>query len=191
MIESKELAVLKSQISKLETQANAVTITTSEENEVATNIKAKLREAGKNIKDRKEEITKPLNIALKSARELFAPIEKQFEAAENIVGRKLLAYKQKIESEARAAEAKIAARVEKGTMKMETAERKIEQLPTIQKTVQTNYGKVQFRKIKKVRLTNRELIPDQYLIVDMVAVRRDALAGIIIPGTEVYEEETV
>jgi len=191
MIETKELTVLKSQISKLETQANAVMITTPEQNEAATNLKAKLKEFGTMIKKRKEEITKPLNTALKSARELFAPLEDQFESAENIVGRKLIAYKQKVEVETRAAEAKIAARVEKGTLKMETAEKKIEQLPTIQKTVQTNHGKVQFRKIKKVRLTNRELIPDQYLIVDMVAVRRDALAGKVIPGIEVYEEEIV
>lgn len=191
MIENKELTILKTQISKLETQANAVTIATPEENAAATNLKAKLKEMGNTIKKRKEEITKPLNTALRSARELFAPLEKQFESAENIVGRKLLAYKQKVEAETRAAEEKIAKRVEKGTMKIETAEKKIGQLPTVQKTVQTDHGKVQFRKIKKVRLTNRELIPDQYLIVDMVAVRRDALAGKVIPGVEVYEEEIV
>ena len=103
-IETKELAVLKGQVSKLETQANAVTITTSEENEVATNLKAKLKEIGNTIKARKEEITKPLNVALKSARELFAPLEAQFESAENIVGRKLLVYKQKVEADVRAEE---------------------------------------------------------------------------------------
>lgn len=190
-IENKELITLKSQISKLENQANAVTITTPEENALAIDLKAKLKDIGQTIKARKEEITKPLNVALKSARELFAPIEDQYEKAENIVGRKLIDYKQKVEAEARAIEAKIAARVEKGTMKMETAEKKIEQIPTVQKTIKTSFGSVQFRKIKKVRITDINMIPDQYWIIDEVKLRKDVLAGIVIPGAIFFEEEIV
>ena len=189
--ENKELTVLKSQVSKLENQANAVIIATPEENALAIDLKAKLKEIGQTIKARKEEITKPLNAALKSARELFAPIEEQYEIAENIVGRKLLDYKQKVEAEARAMEAKIAARVEKGTMKIETAERKIEQIPTMQKTIKTSFGSVQFRKIKKVRITDLNLIPDQYWVIDEVKLRKDVLAGIVVPGAIMFEEEIV
>ena len=190
-IENKELTTLKSQVSKLENQANAVIIATPEENALAIDLKAKLKEIGQTIKARKEEITKPLNTALKSARELFAPIEEQYETAENIVGKKLLAYKQKVEAEARAMEAKIAARVEKGTMKLETAERKIDALPTVQKTVQTDHGRVQFRKIKKVRIIDLKLIPDQYWIIDEVKLRKDVLTGIVVPGAIMFEEEIV
>lgn len=191
MIETKELAPLKAQVSKLENKANEITITTAEENASATELKAKLNETKKQIKDRKEEITKPLNAALKSARDLFAPIEESFEKAEKILAGKLIAYKQKVEAETRAAEAKIAARVEKGTMKLETAEKKIEQLPTVQKTTQTDHGRVQFRKIKKVRITNQDLVPDQYWVLNEVLIRKDALTGTVIPGVEVYEEEIV
>ena len=190
-IENKELTTLKSQVSKLENQANAVIIATPEENALAIDLKAKLKEIGQTIKTRKEEITKPLNIALKSARELFASVEEQYEMAENIVGRKLLAYKQKVEADARAMEAKIAARVEKGTMKLETAERKIDALPTVQKTVQTDHGRVQFRKIKKVRIIDLKLIPDQYWIIDEVKLRKDVLTGIVVPGAIMFEEEIV
>lgn len=190
-IENKELITLKSQVSKLENQANAVIIATPEENALAINLKAKLKEIGQTIKARKEEITKPLNMALKSARELFAPIEEQYEMAENIVGRKLLTYKQKVEAEARIAEAKIAARVEKGTMKIETAEKKIEQIPTVQKTVKTEHGQVQFRKIKKIRITDLKLIPEQYWEINEVKLRKDVLAGMVVPGAEMFEEEIV
>lgn len=191
MIESKTLVPLKAQVTRLEKQANEIVITTAEENALAIDFKAKLRETGKSIKDRKEEITKPLNEALKSARALFAPIESQFENAEQIVSRKLIEYKQKVEAKRHEEEAKIAARVEKGTMKLETAEKKIESLPTIEKTVQTDFGRVQFRKIKKVRITNQDLIPDEYWLVDEVKLRKEALAGKTIPGCEVYEEEIV
>ena len=191
MTETTSLAPLKAQVSKLENKANEITITTAEENATATELKAKLNETKKQIKDRKEEITKPLNAALSSARALFAPIEDSFEKAESILARKLIAYKQKVEAETRAAEDKLAARVEKGTMKLETAERKIDALPTVQKTVQTDHGRVQFRKIKKVRITNPDLVPDQYWVLNEVLIRKDALAGTPIADVEVYEEEIV
>ena len=193
-IDQKEMTVYKSQISKLENQANELTIATPEENVAATELKAKLKEIGKKIKDRKEEITKPLNEALKSARQLFAPLEEQFENAETIVGRKLLAYKQKVDAEIRAKEEKIARDLEAGKIKnIETAEKKIEKLDEkrIEKTVQTAHGQVQFRKIKKMRITNKDLIPEKYWIIDEVLLRREVLAGVQVPGAEMYEEETV
>ncbi len=191
MIESKEIVTLKSQVSKLDNQANEITITTPEENALAINLKAKLKDTGKQIKERKEAITKPLNEALKSTRELFAPLEDKFMKADALVGRKLLDYKQKVDAEARTKEAKIAASFEKGNIKAETAERKIDEIQRTEKTVQTDHGKVQFRKIKKVRVTDASKIPDSYWILDEVAIRRDALAGIVVPGAEVYEEEIV
>jgi DNA integrity scanning protein DisA with diadenylate cyclase activity len=154
-IETQEIEVYKSQVSQLEQQATQLSITSPEENATAIELKATLDKTGKEIKSKKETITKPLNEALKNARALFAPLEEVFENADNIVGRKLLDYKRKIDADAAKQAAKIAADLESG-------------------------------KIKKL-----ELVPDQYLIVDMVAVRRDALAGIQIPGVEVYEEETV
>lgn len=212
-IETKEIAVLKCQVSKLENQANQIIITTPEENAIATDLKAKLKETGNTIKARKEAITKPLNAALKSARELFAPIEAQFEIAENIVGRKLIAYKQKVEAEARAREKKIAddleaerirlaKEVEAGKIteeaaekkfdnKLEKAETKVENLKRVEKTTQTKHGQVQFRKIAKMRITNESLIPDEYWVIDMVKLRADVVKGIVVPGAERYEEEVV
>lgn len=191
MIESKELVTLKSQVSKLDNQAEELSITTPQENGLAIELKAKLKDTGKQIKERKEAITKPLNEALKSTRELFAPLEDKFEKADALVGRKLLDYKRKVDDEARVEEAKIAARFEKGNIKAETAERKIEEIQRVEKTVQTNHGKVQFRKIVKVRVTDEKLIPDSYWVIDQVLLRKDVLAGIVVPGAERFEEETV
>ena len=137
-------------------------------------------------------ITKPLNIALKAARELFAPVDAMFENADNIVGRKLLDYKRKIDADAAKQAAKIAADLESGKIKkLETAERRIENLEQVQKTTHTSVGDVQFRKIKKVRITSLDLLPDAYWIVDEVKLRKDVLAGIVVPGAEMFEVETV
>lgn len=189
--ESRELAVLKGEVTKLGNQAQQLAIATPEEYAAATELKAKLRDLAKKIKERKEEITRPINAALKSARELFAPIEQSVEQYESGVARGLLAYKARIDAEARAAEAKIAAKVEAGKMKIETAERKLDTIERVEKTTHTAKGDVQFRKIKKVRVVDESKVPDQYWVLDMVAVRRDALAGTLTAGVEVYEEETV
>ncbi len=191
MPEIKEIVVLKGQVSKLENQANELSITTPEENVLAIELKAKLKDIGKQIKERKEEITKPLNEALKSARSLFAPLEEKYDFAENLVGRKLLDYKRKVDEEARIKEEKIAKQFEAGRLKPETAERKIEEIHRTEKTVHTDHGKVQFRKIAKMRVTDEALVPDKYWVIDQVLLRKDVLAGVVVPGAERYEEEVV
>lgn len=192
MIETKELTVLKTQVSKYENQAMAVTINTQEDYANAVDLVSKLKETGSKLKNTKELITKPLNEALKNARALFAPIEEQFEKAEAIIKDKLLNYKRKIDAEARAKEAKIAADLESGKIKkIETAEKKIEKIERVENTTRGSVGELQIRKIKKVRIVDEEKIPRKYLIPDNVAIRRDALSGIEIQGVEVYEEESM
>lgn len=191
VIESRDLAPLKAQISKLENQANALTITTPEEYGNAIDIVSKLKDTGSQIKEKKESITKPLNEALRNVRDIFKPVEIQFENAERIIKDKLLAYKRKSDEEARAKEAKIAAQAEKGTIKIETAEKKMDAIERVETTTRGKVGEVQIRKVKKVRITNESLIPRQYLVPDMVVIRRDALSGVPITGVEVYEEDLI
>ena len=192
MDETKEIVTLKSQVTKLNNTANEITITSPEENGSAIELKAKLKDIGKQIKERKEAITKPLNDALKSTRALFAPLETAYETAEALIGRKLLDYKRKTDEDARIKEAKIASDLESGKIKkIETAERKIEEIQRVEKTVQTDHGKVQFRIIQKMRITDPNLVPDSYWVIDEVKLRKDVLAGIVVPGAEKYAEETV
>lgn len=190
-IETKELTVLKGQVSKYENQATAVTIATQEDYTLAVDLVSKLKDTGSKIKASKESITKPLNEALKNARELFAPIEAQFAQAEAIIKTKLLDYKRKKDAEAKVEEAKIAARVEKGTMRLDTAEKKLDQVERVENTTRGAVGEVQIRKIKKVRIIKAEEVPDEYWVLDQVAIRRDALGGKTIPGVEVYEEDSI
>lgn len=192
MIENKELALLKGRVSRLETQANSVTIETAEDYAKMPDLLSKLKEEGSKIRTTKEGITKPLNEALKNARDLFRPIEEQFEKAESIIKSKILGYSRKVNDEARAREAKIAADLESGKIKkIETAERKIEAIERVEQTTRGSVGQIQVRKMKKVRIIDEAKLPRKYLEPNMVAIRRDALSGIIIPGTEVFEEENV
>ena len=191
-IDTHEIEVYQAQADELEKQAVKLSIASPEENAIVIELKAKLSKLAKDIKNRKEEITKPLNTALRSIRALWAPLEDAVEMRENAVGRALIDYKNQVEAEARKQEERIAARVEKGTMKLETAEKKIDNLPKIQNTTHTTEGQVQFRKIPKVRITNRDLIPDEYWIIDEVRLRQAIITGgKVVPGAEMYYEERV
>src|SRR3990167_10201870 len=191
MENKKWLTEFRSEVSAVERKADAIEITKSEEYANAVDIVAKLKEIGSKIKEKKESLTKPLNEALRNARELFAPLEMQFSNAEGIIKGKLLDYKRKKDEEARIEEARIAARVEKGTLKIETAERKMEAVERIDTTTRGDVGEISIRQIKKVRIVNESLIPREYLQPDMVAIRRDALGGKAIAGVIIEEVEVV
>ncbi len=189
---TKELDVVKKDISLLERKATQMVVTSKEEEEEAAKISGRLKEIGSQIKAQKESITKPANEALKNARLLFKPLEEAYEGALQIVNSKILSYKQKVREEALKEEAKIAQDLESGKIKkIETAERKIENIERVDNTTKTEEGGVQIRKVRKVRIINETLIPRNYLVPDMVAIRRDALGGQEIAGVEVFEEETL
>ena len=190
-IEQKELTILKGQVTKLEVQSQSVTIETQEQYAFTVDLVSKLKETGKLIKEKKESITKPLNEALRNARELFAPLEEQFAKAEIIVKTKLLDYKRQKDAEARAEESKIAARVERGTLTLPTAERKIDSIERVSNTTKGSIGEVQIRKVRKVRIEKPDLLPREYLVPNESLIRADALSGKSIPGVIVFEEEII
>lgn len=187
--DDKELQIVKSNTTKAANAAEALTVESKEDMEKATELLSKINLAGDMIKKRKEEITKPLNAALKSARDLFRPIEEAQETAKRTVSQKMISYQTKIEDERRAEEAKIAARVEKGTMKIETAAKKVEALAPVENKVEAKSGTVSFKEVRVPRVVDETKIPREYLVIDMVKVRRDALAGIEIPGVVVEVEK--
>ena len=183
--EDKELKIVKQNTDKAMSAAQALTIEKDEDMTGATELLTKINLAGDMIKKRKEEITKPLNEALKSARDLFRPLEDAQQNAKNIVAEKMIAYRRAVEENRRKEEAKLAARVEKGTMKMETAQRKMEELPQEQKSVKTDAGAVSFKETPVPVIFDEAQIPRQYLVPDMVKINKAVRAGIEIPGIKV------
>lgn len=190
-IDKKELTVMKTYVTKLENQSNAIVIENDTGHRQAVDLVATLKETGSRLKNKKESITKPLNEALRNVRDMFRPIEDQYSSAESIIKGKLLDYTRKVNEEARKKEEALAKRVEKGTMKMETAERKLDTIERVDNTTKGDVGRVSIKKIKKVRIVDESSLPREYLEPNMVLIRKDALSGIEIKGVEIYSDETV
>jgi hypothetical protein len=161
-------------------------------------------EKGKEIKSvldsvvaRREEITRPMNDALKSTRALFKPIETDLEEALRITKQKMMAWFTVEKNKQIETEQKLAQRVENGTMKPETAIKKSAEIAAPENHTVTDTATGTVRKERKVRFTDlkgmtseevRTLICGGYVVWDAVKARRDALAGTLTTGVEVYEE---
>lgn len=185
MEKNKEIILIRNQVSKAVQAAQSLEIKTAEQQTVAVDILAKIKQVGKLITEKKESITKPLNEALKNARALFKPIEEQYELAEKIVKDKMVEFAKAQEVKAE----KITQRVENGTMKFETAANKIVELTQTQIT--GNQGTVQYRTVKKLEIYNAMELPRKYLLPNETLIKADLMAGLEVPGAKLVEEKIV
>ena len=190
-IETKELTPIRAQASKVLNAAQGVTIKTQDDLIKAADITHNIKEVQKSAEAAKKKITDPLNEALKAARALFAPIEEAWKQAETILKTKILSYNREVETERLKKEAELAAKVEAGKMRPDTAAKKLELVPEANQSVQGKKGEIQFRTNRKPVVYDETLVPRQYLILDMVKIRKDALNGIEIPGVKVIEEKII
>ena len=190
MIDKKELTIPKQQASKALSAAQALAINDNEGLVAGTNLLGKIKAAQKLITAKKQAITKPINEALREVRSLFATLENNISEAEGIVKNKMLVYEEAVSAVAEAKEAKLAMRVEKGTMRFDTAQAKIETIERVGTTRATNGG-VQFRVRKVAVVTDISKLPLEYLVPDMVKINQAIKAGKTIPGVTIEERKEV
>ena len=191
MNESQEVAIVKQQATKALNAANEVKIETQEQYEGATDLLSKIKQVGKMLKERKEEITRPLMDALNSARDLFKPIEQSHAEAERIIKSKMVSYQDEQERIQAIERAKIAARVEKGTMKQETAIKKMEAMPEVPTTAHGKVGMVSTRIMKKLVITDENAVPREYCSPDSTKIKAALDAGKEVLGAKYVEEKVI
>jgi len=185
-----DLAPIKKQVSLVGSSANSLKINSAPDLVKATDILGKIKSIGKDIKKWRESITKPLNEALKNARDLFRPLENDWSEAERIVKKKMVDFNVKQQAKAAEKEAKIEKQVEKGEIDMEKGAEKLEKVAPPNK-IEADKGSIQFRTIKKIVIFDKSKLPREFLIPDTVKIRKVALAGIDIAGVKVVEEKQV
>jgi len=147
-----------------------------------------IKQAQKVLKGKKDKIIKPLNEAVVAVRDLFRPIEQDIVYAEMALKGALNTFHQSELREAEKARRALEQQAKHQHFKPETLARKVEALETPAVSTQTEEGsRVQYRKSREVVVKNETLVPDEYWVLDMVKIRRDALGGKTIPGVTVVE----
>lgn len=183
IVPDKELDVYREQLATAEKFSTTLEIKTETDYQSALAEGKHIKEQLEIITARKEAITKPLSAALKSARELFAPLEAMGATALSIVKAKMTAFTDEQERKAAVKIDKIIDKVEAGKMSEEMANAKIF-IATPNKTVVTEQGKATVSKLKKYYVVDKTLIPMMFLEPDMVRIKASFKAGTPVPGVE-------
>lgn len=182
--ETKEITLVKQKAGEIISEIDGIKITTAPQLEYAVNLLSRITDIQKMVKEKKESITKPLNEGLRNIRDFFAPVENRLESSGKDLREKMLDYKEKVEVKVQQQKEQIAQKVEsgevgfdKGSKQMEKVDNKIRAIPT--------------RKIREIQIMDEGKIPEKYWELNMITLRRDALAGIEIPGVKVVEREII
>lgn len=177
-------------ITPVVTAATSLTITTPADMTAATELLSTVNKNLDRVTAEEDKVLKPLKEAVKAEQARWKPYKTALESARDAV-RKAMSIYQTAEMKRKAeAEAKLAARVEKGTMKIETAARKASELATPEQSVSTDAGMVKFRTVQRLQIDAIDMVPREYLQVDEVKLKAALKAGIKVPGAQLVEEQT-
>jgi hypothetical protein len=140
-------------------RAKTLTVKTFEQAMDAADFLLDVKQLGESITARKEEITKPLNDGLKSARKLFKPLEEQCAEAEAATKDAILAFH----------------------------ERHWKKGKDTDNTINGLRGKVTLVQRAQVNITDTSLIPAQFCSPDAAKIEHALKAGIEVPGAELIQ----
>jgi len=191
-INEKAITTVKPRVDKMISTVNELIILDKKSLDSAITILSGIKSVAKEITARKKEITDPLNQSLRSARAFFEPFENKCKKAEEDVKGKMITYNRKIEDERIKAEEKEAAKVERGSIKLETAAKHLEKVPEAKSHVNSaGGGSITIKKVKVFKVVDISKLPIEYLKADEVAIRTAMRSGVELPGVEYSEEDSV
>lgn len=192
-----QITVIKRQVTKATNQAKDLVVSNQEEFDIAANLLTDIKKAYKLAEDDRTSITAPINKSLTAINARYKPFKDDLDAAEKIVKSKLGEYQTKVQADLDKKEAELRQKMASNEITPEEAVEQIENEESIGTKVQTRRGSVQFKTVRKVRVTDVTKVPAEYLnnakVIEAItsAVRSAALDGQQIAGVEVYEEKTI
>lgn len=153
------IAEYREESNTLVSSAKSITIRTFEQAMDAADLLLDVKQLGERITARKEEITKPLNNSLKSARALFKDLEQQCADAETSIKDAVLSFH----------------------------ERHWKRGKDTDNTINGLRGKVTLVERSQVNITDATAIPAQFCSPDPVKIEHALKAGIAVPGAELIK----
>ena len=169
---------VKQQLAKIESQLPSVRRVTNEKSYLRMQEDYKLLKENKKIVEaQKKSITDPLNETLKQVRKLFRNIEDRIEAAEGVMKSELEAYMNARENERR----KKTELLEKN-QRITKAETRMDRYEEIDNSFSRMPGSMT---IDTLVITDPGQIPDEYWILDEIAIKQALKSGTIVPGAAI------
>lgn len=194
---NKDLEVVDQKVKGMKDVVEKIVILTDQDLASISDHIKNVKNLGKFIKAKKEEFTAPAKEIIEKAKEMFDGPIKECANAEEILKAKAQRYLEAKEAKRIADEKKIADDLAKGKIKkVETAVKKLENLPDQQKKVSTESSTLRMQKRKVVEIVDTSLVPDKYWVIDEVKLKKECLELVNqgfppIAGTEIKEVSTM
>lgn len=181
---------MNKEITLLEKEAQSLTIITDKEMTSATELLSRINHYKDNLTEEKEKLTKPLNEALKEIRGRYKPQEEILDSAIVKIRSAMSSYQKAVIEKQKADEQKVLDRVEKGTLKIETASKKLSEMKQPEKKIESASGSIRFREDKVLKIISEELIPREYLVINEKSILADLKLGKQVPGAQIEIVQT-
>lgn len=200
------LEPIKKEITTLATQATSLKVTNETTKTQATSLLSQVNKYADSLKEKKETLTKPINLALKNIRTMFKPLETELDTLTANLRCQLSAYQTKQLAKEKA----IADKMITGDLSVDQASKKLAKIDTAPS--KTEEGTVTFVTVQKFEIIDammifiketydhnkkhKDFIIDheafyKYFTPNEVAIRQAMKEGIEIPGVRYYEEQSV
>lgn len=185
-----EIVALEQEVIHIASKALQFNITSTERLTEASGTREWLKEKIKFLKGHKELLYRPYKDKIDAINEVYKPIEKMLTEAEKAISISMGSYQTAEVARAKSEADAIASRVKegKGYLKPETAMEKIANIETPAILADTN-----FVNRPKLSITNINVIPKEYFIVDEKKLEADLKSGKVVPGAilvDNYEPRT-
>lgn len=190
--DEKVLVLAQNAKEALISKASRLKVENQEDYEKASELLTYIKTGVKKIREEADKILVPAKQIVKEETAKWKPIIDQAEDAEVMVKQKMVAYVNEVDRKAKEEQEKIQKKLDDEKIKPATALKQAEKIEQAPKQVMNEAGGgSQVRKVRKVYIENPEVVPDQYWVIDESLVRRQALAGVEIPGVAVREENAI
>lgn len=191
VVADKEVTVIKQKAEAMQEMVDSTLVTDDKELSAVADIIKQVKTLGKEVRAKMETYTKPAQEIINKARADYLPYEKMCKDAESQLKYKANIYMTQIERARKEKEDRVAIKLEKGSIKEDTAIRQMENVGEEKKSVRTENSQIQRKTVQDIEVIDQELIPHEYWVVDLKKVKKVALAGIKIPGVKVIEKSQI
>lgn len=190
VIPASEVQEHRSKIETLREQMVAIKVTSKEELTAVAEHIGTVKKAKKEVTQVRDKYIAPAKEIISHAKATFDPFINGCDEIEKVLKDKAQEYLLAEEKRAEEARAKEIKKVESGYQKPETAANKIAAIPEADRKAEASNSTLSIRKVKDVKIVDEKAIPDEWYKpreLDMVRIKKAALAGAVIPGVEVFE----
>lgn len=187
--QTQDIQIIQKQLSPIAEIALHLKIDSDTALKEASELRSQVKDYEKKMLADKKKLTDPAKATLEEIKSRYRPFEAQIEVVLEALDRKMIAYQTEIATERAKQEEKIANKVQTGYLKMETAVDKISNLQVVEKKVETESGGTTFISKLCFEVVSLADVPLEFHLPDMVALRKQMLAGVEVKGCRYWTEQ--